>query len=307
MVDRVKNSKIPVLLIGETGTGKELIAKAIHYSGVRKGRRHIAVNCAALPDNLLESELFGHKRGSFTGATVDKKGLLEVSDKGTFFLDEIADMGFAIQVKLLRFLESGEIKRLGDTVVRQVDVRIISATNKDLTEEVQSGRFREDLFYRLNGIKIEIPPLRERRADIPLLISHFISMFSLEEEKEIEGITPEAMNVLVSYDWPGNVRELMNEIHRAMTLVEDGGEIGIGLITNRVKSAVRGGVKGTEVADLGNTLPELMASFERQQIFMALRNSGWVKTRAAKDLGIHEATLRGKMRRYGLNVPGDEG
>ncbi len=302
-VNRVKNSRIFVILMGETGTGKELIARAIHYTGVRRNRKYLAVNCAAFPDNLLESELFGHKKGSFTGAMVDKKGLFEETDHGTFFLDEIADMGLPTQVKLLRVLDNGEIKRVGDTTVRRVDVRIISATNKNLSEEVRTGRFRKDLFYRLDGVMIEIPPLRDRRADIPLLISHFIEKFSAEEKKKIKGITPEALNLLVAYDWPGNVRELMNEIRRAVALLEDGDEIGPYILSGRIKRQVFGGGKGSEDAREGSTLPELMASFEKQRIFMALKDSRWIKTKAAKHLGIHEATLRGKMRRYGLEIP----
>jgi transcriptional regulator with GAF, ATPase, and Fis domain len=295
-VNKLKDSRIFVLLLGETGTGKELIAEAIHYTGVRRIRRYIAVNCAALPDNLLESELFGHKRGAFTGAITDKKGLFEVTNKGTFFLDEVADMGLSTQVKLLRFLESGELKRLGDTVVRKVDVRIIAATNKNLEEEIAAGRFRQDLF----------PPLRDRRADIPILISHFLEKYSAEEEKEVVGVTPEALNLLVSHDWPGNVRELLNEIRRAVTLAEEGEIIGPHLLSEKIRTHVLGEADDPDVVDAGSTLPELMASFERQRIFMALKDARWIKTRAAKQLGIHEATLRGKMRRYGLEGPAGE-
>jgi Nif-specific regulatory protein len=306
-VARVRDSNIPVLLIGETGTGKELVAKALHYTGARKNQRYMAVNCAALPENLLESELFGHRKGAFTGATVDKKGLFEVCDHGTFFLDEIADMGLSTQVKLLRVLENGEIKRLGDTAVRTVNVRIVSATNRDLMAEVEAGRFRADLFYRLNGIKVEIPPLRERRADIPILISHFIERYAAEEEKEIRGVTPDALNILVSHEWPGNVRELLNEIRRAVTLAEDGDAIGPYLLSERVRRRLYGDGDGDrDEPGGGSTLPELMASFERQRIFIALKEARWIKTRAARNLGIHEATLRGKMRRYGLEVPDPE-
>ncbi len=302
-VERLKDSNIQVLLLGETGTGKELFARAIHFSGMRKNRQYVAVNCAAIPDNLLESELFGHKKGSFTGATMDKKGLLEVANRGTFFLDEIADMGLAIQVKLLRFLESGELMRLGDTTTRKVNVRIVAATNKDLEAEIDAGRFREDLFYRLDGITLPIPPLRNRRADIPILISHFIEKYCAEEKRQVKGVASNALNLLVSYDWPGNVRELLNEIRRAVTLAEDGDEIGLELLSSRVKRQLRGGSSSSDAKEAGSTLPELMASFERQRIFMALKEAHWVKTRAAKQLGIHEATLRGKMRRYGLENP----
>jgi len=303
IVHQIKDSTIPALLIGETGTGKELIARAIHSTGVRKDRRYIAVNCAALPSNLLESELFGHRKGSFTGAISDKKGLFEVADKGTFFLDEIADMGLGTQVKLLRVLENGEFKRLGDTTIRKVDVRIISATNRDLAEEVEAGRFREDLYYRLEGIKIEIPPLRERRADIPLLISRFIERYAFEEGKKIRGVAPDALNLLISYNWPGNVRELINEIRRAVSMVRGEEEIGVRHLSGKIKKSVLGRMKPGEETQVGSTLPELMASFEKQRIFMALRDARWIKTRAARQLGIHEATLRGKMKRYGLEAP----
>jgi Nif-specific regulatory protein len=300
MVGRVRDSTIPVLLMGETGTGKELIARAIHFGGIRKKRKFVAINCAALPDNLLESELFGHRKGAFTGAIIDKKGMFEVADGGTFFLDEVSDMGLGIQAKLLRVLESGEIKRLGETTGKHVDVRVISATNRNLYDEVEAGRFREDLFYRLNGIRVEIPPLRERRADIPLLISHFKEKFSVEERKKISGISPEALNALLSYDWPGNVRELLNEIRRAVTLAKDGESIGLHLLSDRHRLGrrARGGEEG---GDAGDTLPERTASFEIEQIRMALKEANGVKSRAARLLGIHESTLRFKMKRYRLD------
>lgn len=299
MVGRVRDSTIPVLLMGETGTGKELIARAIHFGGVRKKRKFVAINCAALPDNLLESELFGHQKGAFTGALMDKKGMFEVADGGTFFLDEISDMGLGIQAKLLRVLESGEIKRLGETTGRNIDVRIISATNRDLYKEVEGGRFREDLFYRLNGIRVEIPPLRDRRADIPLLISHFIEKFSVEEGKKISGISPEALNVLLSCDWPGNIRELLNEIRRAVTLAKEGESIGLHLLSDRHGLGQRAR-EGEEDGDTADTLPQRTASFEKEQIRMALKEANGVKSRAARLLGIHESTLRFKMKRYRL-------
>jgi Nif-specific regulatory protein len=303
MVNRVKDSTIPVLLVGETGTGKELIAKAIHYMGARRDRKYIAINCAALPDNLLESELFGHRKGAFTGAMADKKGLFEVADKGSFFLDEIAAMGNLIQVKLLRVLENGEFKQLGDTVLSKVDARIISATNKNLSTEVKENRFREDLYYRLNGIKIEIPPLRERRGDIPLLVSYFIEKYSAEEEKEIQGVTPAVLNMMMNYDWPGNVRELQNEIRRVITLAEDREEIKPRHLSRRLKENNLDETGDHDSEETNSTLPEQVASYERNRIHSALKKTRWIKAQAAKELGIHEATLRGKMRRYGIEVP----
>lgn len=215
-------SPITILLEGETGTGKELIARAIHRSGPRKERPFVAVNCGALPENLLESELFGHKRGAFTGAMTDRRGLFESADGGTIFLDEIGETSPAMQVKLLRVLQEGEIRRVGETQSRRVDVRVISATNRDLAQEVRNQRFREDLYYRLNVFPIRVPSLRERREDIPLLVSHFMRQSHVKQGKQLQGITPEALGLLTRYAWPGNVRELGNEIERAVALSPDG-------------------------------------------------------------------------------------
>lgn len=304
-VEKVKDSSIPVLLEGETGTGKELIAKALHERSKRKEKKFFAVNCAALPENLLESELFGHRRGAFTGAVRDKVGLFEVADGGTFFLDEIADMGQGVQVKLLRFLEEGEFMRLGDVDVRRVDVRVVSATNKDLNIEVKEGRFRKDLFYRLNGIRIRIPPLRERREDIPLLVEWYLQKYGREEGKRIRGVKREVMQALLSSDWPGNVRELVNEMRRAMTLVEDGGWISVAHLSERLRECHDGGLfwrrdgKG-EDSGTGRLqgLTDVIAGIEREKIVDALKGSGGVKLRAARALGLHEATLRGKIKKY---------
>ncbi len=304
-VEMIKNSSIPVLLEGETGTGKELIARAIHRRSRRRDSRFIAVNCAAIPENLLESELFGHRRGAFTGAVRDKVGLFEVANGGTFFLDEIGDMGFGVQVKLLRFLEEGEFKRLGDIDVRRADVRVVSATNKTLSEEVDNDRFRNDLFYRLNGIRIRIPPLRERKEDIPLLVDWYLNRHMKEEGKWIQGIRRDAMDLLMSFDWPGNVRELVNDLRRALMLAREDGWITPANLADKFLEpgtpdrSGNGRLSGDGPGKSGRTdLPSIVARFERQKILDALRTCGGIKLRAARSLGVHEATLRGKIRKY---------
>ena len=217
-VSRVLDTDATVLLGGESGTGKELIARAIHYNGHRKARPFVAIFCGSLPDDLLESELFGHRKGAFTGAVADKKGLFEAADGGTVFLDEVGDLSPKLQTSLLRVLQAGEVKRVGDTQTRHVDVRLISATNKDLKAEIAERTFREDLFYRLNTIYIELPPLRQRREDIPLLAAHFLDRFAQGSRAHLRGFTPEALDALRRYRWPGNVRELENTIERAAVM-----------------------------------------------------------------------------------------
>ncbi|MCF7842968.1 MAG: sigma 54-interacting transcriptional regulator, partial [Lentisphaeria bacterium] len=215
---RVMETELPVLILGESGTGKELIARAIHYRGARKNKPFIAQFCGALADNLLESELFGYKKGAFTGAGRDKPGLLEAADGGTFFLDEIADVSLEIQTKLLRFLQEGEFRRVGDTQVRTVDTRIIAATNKDLDQLVKDGAFREDLYYRLNVVSVKMPALRERRGDLPILAEHFLTKYREKYHRNVEKFSRAAMAAILHHDWPGNVRELQNAIQRAVTL-----------------------------------------------------------------------------------------
>jgi len=221
LMESIIDSDVTVLIEGESGTGKELVARALHYNGPRKDKPFIALFCGALPENLLESELFGHKKGAFTGATSDKKGLFEAADGGSFFLDEIGDLSPKIQTELLRVIQEGEVKRIGETHVRHVDVRIMAATNKDLNELVKAGHFREDLYYRLNVIKIQLPPLRKREGDIPLLAHFFLDKYAAKTRKQVNGFSPEAMKRLVSYHWPGNIRELENTIERALLLTKD--------------------------------------------------------------------------------------
>ncbi len=218
LIERISDSSSSVFITGESGTGKELVAKALHYSGVRKGALFIAVNCAAIPEALLESELFGYKKGAFTDAKSDKKGLFFEANEGTLFLDEIAEMPLTLQAKMLRVIEEKEVRPLGDTSSYPIDVRIISATNRDIKPLIQTGRFREDLYYRLKIIDIELPPLRKRREDIPLIIQHSINKLNRETNKKISGVSERALRILLDYSWPGNVRELENVIHRAITM-----------------------------------------------------------------------------------------
>ncbi len=220
-MNSVLDSDATVLIQGESGTGKELVARAIHYNGHRRDKPFIALFCGSLPESLLESELFGHKKGSFTGAMADKKGLFEAAHGGTFFLDEIGDLSSNLQTQLLRVLQEGEIKRVGENLVRQVDVRVIAATHRNLREFIAQGKFREDLFYRLNVINIHMPPLRERMKDIPLLTHHFLHKYAAKNKKEIRGFSAEALNEITGYSWPGNVRELENTIERAVVLAKE--------------------------------------------------------------------------------------
>ncbi|MFQ6093015.1 MAG: sigma-54 interaction domain-containing protein, partial [bacterium] len=286
LVSKVLDSDTSVLVEGESGTGKELIAKTIHYNGKRKGRPFVPVNCSAIPETLLESELFGHKKGSFTGAVQDKKGLFEVADSGTLFLDEIGDITLPMQAKLLRVLQEREIRRIGETSSRNVDVRIIAATNKNLVEEIKAGRFREDLYYRLNVINILMPPLRERRKDIPLLAHHFLKKHAKLAGKRIKGFSSAALDHLVGYNWPGNVRELENTIERAVVLAQ--GEL---VEADDLFSAKP---PPTDVLETGISLKEC----ERRLIEKTLREAEGNKTRAARILGISLRTLHNKLKEW---------
>lgn len=305
MLDRVmqvKDSPISILIEGETGSGKDLIAKTIHYNSVRAKKRFISVNCAALPETLLESELFGYKRGAFTGADRDKAGLFEEADGGTFFLDEIGEMPLSIQAKLLRVLEDQEVVRLGETKGRRVDVRVLSATNRDLKEAMESKAFRQDLYYRLSALTLRIPPLRERKDDVPLLIEHF-----LEREKRKVSLSTEVFSGLVEYDWPGNVRELENEIKKLALLCDESGVVDGGLLSSKFfKDNGNSGSPDISALDLSNqefSLYGFLEEYERKFILKALQENRWIKKHAASSLQIPESTLRLKMKQYGISKP----
>ena len=285
-VMRIVDTDVSVLLLGESGTGKELIARAIHYNGRRKNQPFIAVNCSAIPETLLESELFGHKKGSFTGAISDKRGLFEAANGGTIFLDEIADISPAMQAKLLRVLQEREIRRVGETEKRSIDVRVISATNKDILQEVKEGRFREDLYYRLNVLPIYIPPLRERRDDIPILAEYFLRRACAEHGREITRIAPAAMERLIAYRWPGNVRELENTIERAAVLAQHDEILPEDLGLPRYTSG--------DLFESGMTLEE----FERRLVLQTLEEVGGNRTRAAERLGVSVRWIQYRLKEW---------
>ncbi len=291
---------VSVLLTGESGTGKELAARALHYNSLRWDQPFVVENCGALPDELLESELFGYKRGAFTGAVEDRIGLFERANGGTVFLDEIGDVSPAFQVKLLRVLQEGEIRPLGSGRTRQVDVRIIAATNKNLEQEVREGRFREDLFYRLATVGISMPPLRERKQDVSVLARSLLDVAMRELGKEVEGFTEEAIACMQEYHWPGNVRELQNEI-RHMLITATDRELGADLLSPRVLRAMPG-----EAPDCGSlatgqgSLKERVGMLEASILRETLIRHRWNKSRAAKELGLSRVGLRAKLERYGL-------
>ncbi len=297
---RFKDSGLHILLQGETGTGKELLARAIHYSSERRGKKFVPVNCAAFTDTLLESEFFGHKRGSFTNALQDKRGLFEEADGGTLFLDEVTNASEELQAKLLRAIEEMEVRKVGETRSKKVDVRIIGATNRDLGEMVEAGKFRKDLYYRLKGVEIELPPLRERKEDIPPLINHFLNLSAQKGGGRIKGVTQEAMELLVAYDWPGNVRELKNEVERAAVLAE-GGWITPEHLSKGVmaaKSKPSGESWGIREIPQGRTFQEVLEKLKREATKEVLRKCKGNKTKAAELLGITREGLVRRLKRY---------
>jgi transcriptional regulator with GAF, ATPase, and Fis domain len=296
-LDKVVDTRVTVLIEGETGTGKELIAAAVHYRSRRRDKLFVAQNCAALAETLLESELFGHKKGSFTGATEEKKGLFEIADGGTLFLDEITETPLSLQSKLLRALQEGEIRPVGATSAKHVNVRIVAATNRNLEEEVKRGRFREDLYYRLKVFPIRLPPLRERRDDIPLLAVHFLERYGAEIGKPAGGFTQQAMELMKAYDWPGNVRELQNEVQRIVIQLEPGAFATPELLSPRIRQ-VEGLVGRAGVAK--GTLKDMMDSVEKYFLLEALREHNNNKTNAAKALGITREGLHKKLRQFGI-------
>jgi len=294
LVDKVADTDSTILICGESGTGKELIAKAIHYRSNRANEPFVSINCGALPENLLESELFGHVKGSFTGAIRDKDGLFKVANGGTFFLDEVGETSPAIQVKLLRVLQEREIIPVGGTAPIKVDVRLIAATNADLEKAVQQESFRADLYYRLNVIPVVIPPLRDRQDDIPLLVEHFLQLAS-EKSGSRKTMAKEAMELLKSYDWPGNVRELENVIERAVILQEEG-EIEVDDLPDKVRNHSR--ERRKLVMDKAQmTLEEL----EKEYLISVLEETNWQKKKASAILGINASTLYRKIQRYKLS------
>ncbi|WP_457755336.1 sigma-54-dependent transcriptional regulator [Thermovibrio ammonificans] len=286
-------SDAPVLITGESGTGKELLARFIHKESGRKGP-FIAVNCAAIPKDLFEAELFGYERGAFTGATSSKAGLVEEAEGGTLFLDEVGELPLELQPKLLRFLQEGEFRRVGDTKLRRSNVRIVAATNRDLEGLVSEGLFREDLFYRLSVLNLRVPPLRERPEDVPVLIGHFLEKYSDKYKKEVK-LSPEALSLLLSYPYPGNVRELENLIHRIVVLSQ--GEVTPQLVETLLGSKSS---RSSFEVDFSRPLPEQVAQFEKRMIEEALKRTNYVQTKAAKLLGIDEKSLRYKRKKYGI-------
>jgi two-component system, NtrC family, response regulator len=303
LVKRVANSRATVMISGESGTGKELVARAIHQQSPRAGKNFVSVNCAALTETLLESELFGHERGAFTHAVSMRKGRFELADGGTLFLDEVAEMSPALQVKLLRVLQEMEFERVGGNKTIKVDVRLVAATNRDLKEEVEEGRFREDLYYRLNVVHLHIPSLRERHEDIPPLATHFLRKYTQENARGEVHLSPEAMKLLLHYAWPGNVRELENVMERAVILCSQN------LITVNDFPRELGGesvdpsrLNIDRFIPLQTPLTEALEQIEEQMIRRALEQSGQVQVRAAELLGITKSLLQYKLKKYQLTV-----
>lgn len=297
LLDKIKAAESTCLIQGENGTGKELIARAIHYNSPRKDKPFIIQNCSAFNDNLLESELFGHVKGSFTGAVRDKKGLFEMADKGTFFLDEIGDTSPTMQVKLLRVLQEGTFTPVGSVEPKRVNVRVIAATNRNLKEMVEQGLFREDLYYRLNVINISVPPLRERREDIPLLAEFFLNRSEEQHGKKV--LTKRALEKLYDYAWPGNVRELQNELERVVVLAGAESKITAEMLSPKILEA--GDQSKVQGSRVHGKLKDALEDLERDLIREGLRRTGWNKSKLAKELGISRAGLIMKVEKYGLD------
>ncbi|RLA87572.1 MAG: sigma-54-dependent Fis family transcriptional regulator [Deltaproteobacteria bacterium] len=302
LVEKVGQTRATVLITGESGTGKELIARAIHQRSPRHLRTFISVNCGALTESLLESELFGHEKGAFTHAVALRKGRFELADGGTLFLDEVTEMSPALQVKLLRVLQEMEFERVGGTRTIRVDVRLVAASNRDLKAEVEAGNFREDLFYRLNVVHLEIPPLRQRPEDIPLLVTHFIKKFTQENAQDEVRVDPETMRILTRHAWPGNVRELENVIERAVILRRAEVITPADLPPNLAPARPESEFDIDRLVPLTTPLPEALERIEELMIRRALEHSGQVQVRAAELLGITKSLLQYKLKKYHLNV-----
>jgi transcriptional regulator with GAF, ATPase, and Fis domain len=308
LIDKVADCDSTILINGETGTGKGLVARAIHKKSSRRNRPLISINCGAIPENLLESELFGHMKGAFTGATTSKPGKFELADGGTVFLDEIGDMSPDLQVKVLKVLEEGEFEAVGGAKTIKVDVRIIAATHRDLSEEVQKGNFREDLFYRLYVIPMTLPALRERSVDIHHLASYFIEQSNCKNHRQVKGLSEDAMEAMMTYPWPGNVRELKNLMERISVLK------GSGVITRRdLPPEIRGGGRvmdcpaPIEISEEGICLNSAVTEFEKALILQSLEKTQWVKNKAAKLLHLNRTTLVEKIKRHQLKPNGRAG
>lgn len=299
-IEKIAATSSTVLICGESGTGKELVAKAIHYNSDRKNEPMIPVNCGAIPEDLLESELFGYEKGAFTGALKTRIGRFELADRGTIFLDEIGDMSPALQVKILRVLQEHEFERVGGVKSIKVDIRIIAATHRDLEQAVKQGLFREDLYYRLNVIPITIPPLRERRSDIPLLTHHFMKKFNRGKKQNVKGVSPESMNHLLRYQWPGNVRELENIIERLVILKGEGIIEKEDLPEKLLGTEWTEGTPSLEIPESGISFNTAVSEFERKLILRALNKTNWIKNRAAKLLQLKRTTLIEKMKKIQL-------
>ena len=300
LIKKVADTDSTVLILGESGTGKELINRAIHYNSLRREGPLIPVNCAAIPEELLESELFGHERGAFTHAVRTRIGRFEQASGGTIFLDEIADMSPSLQVKILRVLQDRSFERIGGVKTIKVDIRVVAATNQGLEEMVRQGRFREDLYYRLNVIPIRVPPLRERVSDIPLLVQHFLHEFSRKKKKPIKRLSPEVMDRLMIYLWPGNIRELENLMER-LVILSEGDEIQGAELPERFRAKPAApSIKSQEIPDQGIHLTAAVQEFERDLIVKALDKSNWVKSRAAQLLHLNRTTLLEKMKKQNI-------
>lgn len=307
LIKRVSQAPTNILVTGESGTGKEVVAKAIHYNGPLKDKPFVTINCGAIPENLMESEMFGHKKGSFTGAISDKVGLFEVADGGTLFLDEVGELPITIQVKLLRAIQERVIRRVGATDDHKIEVRIIAATNRNLEDMVKSGGFRQDLYYRLNVINIKTPPLRDRKEDIPILAHHFLKKYNDKLGKNINGISTEAMEILANYDYPGNVRELENMLERTVAL-EGGSTVlpeSLPPLVNTPSGRKMASSHEIEVTDQGVDLDKVMGQIEKELLIKAIHTAGGVKKRAAKLLNITFRSMRYRVEKYNLGTVDD--
>lgn len=307
LIEKVAPTDSTILIRGQSGTGKELIARAIHQHSLRRDRKFIAVDCGALPENLLESELFGHVKGSFTGAVVTKSGLLEVADGGTFFLDEVGDLSPGMQAKMLRVLQEKEFRQVGGVKNIKVDVRLVAATNQDLEAMIKKGMFREDLFYRINIVPISLPPLRERQEDIPLLANHFLKVYNERRNKRIKGFTPEALRMLVDFHWPGNVRELENIIDRMVIMsdcdVIDVEHVPIYIVGNRVCFKITAARTAGELKELKKRIrSEAVENVEKAFLTEALKRNDWNISKAARDVGMQRQNFQAMMRKYDLRT-----